>query len=283
MTTPVKKYQNVSYAELLAFSENNPNRTRTLDPIEIPTSTQDVSMDTLCLPGYTSCTLTPSNILSVIACIQDPTFYSLSPQHVRLQQLIDLSTTFQKDSDNIKNTSIARKRKRIYELIGDAFNGKHLDDKDCADLYLGLSHLANLHFILMKETTQERIEDDSKVEDTTIKGEIIFSSDPCTWKRDVPIWIVDYRGRWVAVPSEHHAKPILSILSEWLASIEQKGWTVQWPSVEGTKVELIEKLSVLPSWKETDRKHVKDFLAVRLGRLLTIKQFDQWALTEEPK
>jgi hypothetical protein len=35
MTTPVKQYQNVSFKELLSYSENNPNRTRTLDSIEI--------------------------------------------------------------------------------------------------------------------------------------------------------------------------------------------------------------------------------------------------------
>jgi hypothetical protein len=283
MTTPQKKYQNVSYAELLAFAEKNPNRTRSLNPIEIPTSTQDVSMDTLCLPGYTSCTLTPSSILSVVTCIQDPTYYSLSPQHVRIQQLIDISTQLQQQTDGLKNGSISRKRRKIHDLIGEAFNGKHLDDKDCAELYMGISHLCNLQFVLMKEKTQEKIEDDTKVEDDGVKGEIIFSTDPCTWKHDVPIWIADYRGRWLAVPSEHHAKSLLSFLSEWLGSIEQKGWTIQWPSVDGTKTELIERLSVLPSWKETDRKHMKDFLALRLGRLLTLQQFDKWLMSEEPK
>jgi len=51
--------------------------------------------------------------------------------------------------------------------------------------------------------------------------------------------------------------------------------------MDGTKVELIERLSALPSWKETDRKHVKDFLAQRLGRLLTLQQFEKWS--QEPK
>lgn len=278
MTTPLKKYQNVSYAELIAFAEKNPNRTRTLDPIEIPTSTQDVSMDTLCLPGYTSCTLTPASILSVIACIQDPNYYALSPQNVRVQQLIDLSTTYQEATEQLKNTSISRKRKKIHDLIGESFNGKHLDDKECIELYLGLSHLCNIQFILMKEKTQEKIEDDSKIEESTVKGEIIFSSDPTTWKRDTPIWIVDYRGRWVSVPSESHAKPLLSFLPEWLGSIEQKGWIVEWPVSDGTKKEIVEKLSVLPSWKETDSKHMKDFLALRLGRLTTLALFESFSV-----
>jgi hypothetical protein len=52
---------------------------------------------------------------------------------------------------------------------------------------------------------------------------------------------------------------------------------IQWPDVEATKVELVERLSILPGWQETDKKHNKDVLSVRLGRALTIKQFTQWS------
>ena len=41
----INKYQNVTYKELINYSENNPNRTRTLDSIEI--RIQETSLDNL--------------------------------------------------------------------------------------------------------------------------------------------------------------------------------------------------------------------------------------------
>jgi hypothetical protein len=67
-------------------------------------------------------------------------------------------------------------------------------------------------------------------------------------------------------------------LSTWLSTVEQKGWTVQWPEVEGTKTELIDKLIMYPDWKETDRKMLKETLAARLGRLQTISTFTKWTM-----
>ena len=265
MTAPPRTFQNISYAELLACAENNPNRSRTLAPI-LRVNTEDTSMLTLCLPGYSSCMLTPANHLSVIACIQDPIYYSLAAPNARLQQLIDLSTSLQLRTDELKTSSLMRKRKKIYELIGAVYNGAHLDDKDNAELYAGLGHMCEIQFVLMKEAIHDKIEDDSApiVEDA-VKGEVIFSSDPTTWSREKPVWIADFRGRWVAVPTEGGTVCLL----DWLNGIEQRGWIIQWPLVEGTKVELIERLSALPSWKETDRKLIKDVLAQRMGRILT--------------
>ena len=277
MTTPAKKYQNVSYKELISYAEQNPNRSRTLVSIEMQYKPdQETSLDHLGLKGYTTTNLNPSGILSVFSCIADPTYYSLSPKNVRTQLNIDLSTKLQQQTDNIKNTSIARKRKKIYELIAASYNGAAFQDKDYYDLYNGLSHMTNIQFVLMKEAVQENIEDDKKVYDSGLKGEIIFSSDPVNWKQEYPVWIADYRGRWVAIPSEMSAEPLHTIIGAWLCNIEQKGWIVQWPVVDATKTELVEQLSILPTWQETDKKLLKDVLAVRLGRANTIKVFTRW-------
>ena len=60
----------------------------------------------------------------------------------------------------------------------------------------------------------------------------------------------------------------------------ENGWIVKWPEVEGTKTEIIEYLSLLPTWQATDVKINKDILAVRLGRANTIKLFSKWMLSE---
>jgi hypothetical protein len=280
MTTPIKQYQNVSFKELLAYSENNPNRGRALDSIGIISvkPTLETSLDKLGLKGYKAFTLNPTGILSLVACINDPNNYAFSPKNVRTQLIIELATKLQERTDELKNTALSRKRKKIHDLIGATYNGANLEDKDYADLYLGISFLTNTNFVLMKSAVQENVEEGEKQYDSSLKGEIVFSSDPSNWKQDQAVWIADYRARWVAVPTENSASNIHKILAVWLATVEQTGWIVQWPEVDATKTELVEKLSQLPSWQITDKKLTKEVLAVRLGRANTVKVFTKWMM-----
>ena len=140
--------------------------------------------------------------------------------------------------------------------------------------------MRDTHFVLMKSAVQENVEEGEKQYDSSLKGEIVFSSDPSTWKRDNPVWIADYRSRWVAIPSENHAQDIHKVLATWLSTVEQTGWIVQWPEVDGTKVEIVEQLSILPTWQQTDKKLNKDILAARLGRANAIKVFTKWMMND---
>ena len=276
MTTPAKKYQNVSYKELLAYSEQNSNRTRTLASITATMLTPDTSLDKLGLKGYTAANITPSGILSLLAIIADPSYYAMAPKHVRTQLIIDLCTSLQQQTDHLTNTSLSRKRKKIHDLLGAAYNGASFQDKEYLELFHAISLMRNLHFVLMKEAIQDKIEDDEVSYDNTLKGEIIFSSDPSTWKRDNPIWIVDYRARWVAVPTEQSAIELHQFIGSWLSVIEQKGWIIQWPEVDTTKTHLVEILSSFSEWKETDKKLSKETLAMRLSRLNAYRVFTCW-------
>jgi hypothetical protein len=282
MTTPVKQYQNVSFKELVSYSENNPNRTRTLDSIEILSvkPSQETSLDKLGLKGYTAFNLNPTGVMSLFACIQDPSTYSLSNKGARTQIIIDLTTKLQEQTDDLKNTALARKRKKIYELIGSSYNGSAFEDKDYQDLFAGLAHLKNIHFVLMKSAVQENIEEGEKQYTSSLKGEIVFSSDPSTWKQENTIWVADFRSRWIAIPSEQNAQDLHKIIGTWLSTIEQTGWIIQWPEVEGTKTEIVEKLSTLPTWQPNDKKLTKDVLAARLGRANCIKTFTKWMISE---
>jgi len=278
MTTPIKQYQNVSFKELISYSENNPNRNRTLDSIEIQSakSSQETSLDKLGLKGYTAFNLNPSGIVSLYACISDPSSYSLSAKGARLQQIIEYTTKLQEQTDELKNTSLSRKRKKIHDLIGASYNGTKFEDKDYIELFTGISLMRNIYFVLMKSAVQENIEEGEKQYDSSLKGEIVFSSDPTNWKQEYPVWVVDYRARWVAIPSEQHAQDLHKILANWLSTIEQTGWIIQWPEADGTKVEILEQLSLLPTWQQTDKKLTKDVLGARLGRANCIKVFTKW-------
>ena len=279
MTTPTKQYQNVSYKELITYSENNPNRNRRLDSIEIlpVKSIQDTSLDKLGLKGYRACTLNPSGILSLLVCINDPTYYSLSAKNARTHEIIELTTKLQEETENLKHSEIARKRRKIHDLIGAVYNGASMEEKDYLDLFYGISHMRNIHFILMKEAIQETIEEGAEKAESSLKGEIVFSSDPANWKRDNPVWIADYRARWVAIPSENGSSDIHKILINWFSTIEQLGWAIQWPEINGTKTELVEQLSQLPTWSPNDKKLTKDILSARLGRIKAMSVFKNWS------
>jgi len=283
MTTPVKQYQNVSFKELISYAQNNPNRNRTLDSIEIVSikPIQDTSLDKNGLNGYTAYNLNPTGIMSLFACIQDYSTYSLSSRGARTQLIIEHTTKLQEQIDQLKNTSLSRKRRRIYDLIGASYNGSSFEDKDYMDLFSGLALMQNMHFVLMKSVVQDNIEDGEKQYNSSLKGEILFSSDPSTWKEDNTIWVADFRARWVAIPSEERSKDIHTFIGDWLSNLEQTGWIVQWPEVDATKTVIMDQLMQLPTWQPNDKKLTKEILALRLGRVNSIKVFTKWSLKFE--
>jgi hypothetical protein len=278
MTTPVKQYQNVSFRELIQFSQQNPNRNRALVPIEIqaPVSKEDPSLQSFGMNGYVSVSMNPVGLLSVLLCIMDPSYYSACQKNNRQQLISELVTALQQETDELKNTALSRKRKKIYELLAASFNGAPLQDKDYADIYQGLDMMRHIQFIMLREAVQEKTEDQEQQIESHLKGDIFFSSDPCNWKADDPVWVVDYKGNWVAVPVDLSARPIKEYVGEWLEQMEEKGWIVQWPEMDSTKAELVAILSQTPTWKETDKKLTKEVLSMRLGKQKTLRVFSQW-------
>ena len=131
----------------MSYSENNPNRNRVLDSIEILSvkPSQETSLDKLGLNGYTAFNLNPTGVMSLFACIQDPTNYSLSLKGARTQLIIELTTKLQEQTDQLKNTSLSRKRKKIHDLIAASYNGAVFEDKDYLDIFSGLSFMNNNH------------------------------------------------------------------------------------------------------------------------------------------
>ena len=279
MTQTTDKYKNVSFDELIEFSKHNPNRNQTLSSIEIKQvkQSEDTSLDKIGLRGYRAFNLNPSGIVSLIACVKDSGSYMISSKSARLQSISNLTTELQEKTDNLKNSHLARKRKKVYDLIGATYNNARLEDKDHLELYSGVSYIMDMQFILMKSSVQE-VSETGEVKETGYKGEIYFSSDPSSWKYDNPVWIADFHSRWVAIPLDSTSKPIKTYLANWVSTMEQTGWFIHWPDVDGTKTELIEKLSVLPTWSETDKSLKKDTLSQRLGKANTIKLFTNWMM-----
>lgn len=281
MTTKPKVYQNYRFDELIEFSQQNPHRSRKLSPIGISSvvslkdekeTTRGSSMAGLGLDGYTLVDLRPSGLLSLIVCIDDPHAYMLSTPSVRSQQIIESCTRLQQRTDDLRNGPLARKRKRVYELLGSVYNeSTTLEEKDYHDLFHAMEYLEEVYFIRMNRAIQHEMESDKKEQINTLS----FSSSPLLWKRDRPIWIVDAHCRWIAIPTDT-LQSLHEKIGDWLPVISDKGWKIEWPEIDASKAELIEQLIALGSWQETDKKWTKDVLSQRLGKEKTIQLFKKW-------
>jgi hypothetical protein len=276
---PIKKYQNVSYKELVGYSASNPNKNKQLKPI-VYHKVPEKSLNKLGLEDYSVSAINPVGILGLIAYISDPNYYYIAPKNARIQIVSDLCTKLQEQTDDLKNTSLGRKRKKIYDLIGASFNGTLDEDKEQYNLFTYLGTMCKIQFIIIKEAIQESIAEEKKeqpiIAENGIKGEILFSSDPSMWSSSNPVWIVDYRAQWIAVPLDTNTIPIYKIIDDWLTTMSQTGWIIQWHEVDSTKTELIEMLSVFPSWDESMKKMSKNVLSAKLGRLRASHKFTMW-------
>jgi hypothetical protein len=286
MTSKPKTYQNYSFNELIAFSQQNPYRNCRLTPIEIVErgwkgqqeqeqcgqEEKGQEQEVFGLKGYTIYDLQPTGLISMMVCMNDPHAYALSTPAIRSQQVIEHCTRLQERTDELRTGPLARKRKRVYELLGAIFNeSTQLDDADYVDLFRAMEVFQDAHFVLMNRAVQQTMELDAKTQENTIG----FSSSPLLWKRDRPVWLVDARGRWLAIPTDT-VSPLATDLAKWLPQMAEQGWTIQWPEAEGTKTELVEQLVALGAWQESDKKITKDILAGRLGKEKTLDLFRKW-------
>lgn len=274
-----KTYQNVSFSQLNDWSKYNPSRSHVLAPIKIQpvmnsaTSTGSPMTD-LFLPTYYAVPLQPSGILSAFAWIRDPLFMDATTS-VRNSIVRVLATTLQLESDTLSGSKFARKRRRIFDGIASALHGSALKDTDWMDVFCALAHMSSVQLVFVRQAKglEEAAEGGPVSLEGASKGALSFSSDPSTWLKSIPTWIVDWHARWIAVPDDTDTVPTSERIIPWLMNTERGGWIIEWPTTDATKEQIVEELTLLPTWKSTDAKLKKDVLASRLGRARVIQNF----------
>ena len=111
----------------------------------------------------------------------------------------------------------------------------------------------------------------------SITGTIYFATNPTSWSKTTPTWIVDWNGQWVAEPIDtDNTTNLQSKLSQWLSDCESHGWNIQWIEHKGTKEEIVELLSQYASWNTSHAKLKKEILAQKAGRMLCINNLSSW-------
>jgi hypothetical protein len=288
--------QNVSFHELISWSEKNPNRSKSLTPIEICTdgdilrmremsSKEENTLETIRLPNFESVTLTPSGILSAIAYATD-TIYQNSSAKARQILLRDFATRLQIATDNLAGTALARKRRKIHDGIGALSNSSTVKPEEWLDLFSSLAVMNNVQLIfvqlskveltetdyknaLQSKLSQNEVIDGDGDDDETSQKTIYFSHNPSLWSKTNKTWIVDYYGRWIATPqNDENIRDIV----DWIDDIEIYGWKVMWPDYSSfTKEDIVKQLSGFPSWKPEHSKLKKDILVMRFAKYTTIQ------------
>jgi len=273
MSGPPKTYQNVSIAQLLEWSQKNPNRGHELPPIQIQAAaTEDhgSSLKGMYLPTYSA--IPVPNPIGIFAWIRDPMFADASPS-VKNTIIRDLVTKLQTDCETLAGSRFARKRRRIIDGIGAVFHGTPpIKDEEFRDVLCACAHLTQINLIFIRDATQLEENAETKVEEFGFaKGSVSFSSNPSSWSKETPIWLVDSHGRWLASPLTD--TPFSGQFLHWLDEMGSNGWIIEWPQVDATKDYIVEELKRHPTWKASDSKLLKGELAVRLGRIQVLQAF----------
>lgn len=262
-----QKYQNIAVSQLFDWLSKNPNRSRQLAPIVIQPpkeATKGNRLTSLGLDSYSAVPMNPSSILGIFHWITDP-LYELALPTIRATMLREFATALQEKTDTLQGTSLARKRKRLHDWIGAVAGGGQIKEDDWEEFYGALATLQGIQMILIRRETTE--EGEEVTGGTGFKGEISFANDPTIWSADQPIYIADYRARWLAVIDDGAEPPNFG---SWLGEREVAGWQINWPEAAGTKESIVEELRTTPTWQGSDSKLKKDILAARLGKLRTL-------------
>jgi hypothetical protein len=273
MSSQPKTYQNVSIAQLLEWSQKNPNRGHELPPIQIQAAaTEDhgSSLKGMYLSTYSA--IPVPNPIGLFAWIRDPMFADASPS-VKNTIIRDLVTKLQTDCETLAGSRFARKRRRIIDGIGAVFHGTPpIKDEEFRDVLCACAHLTQINLIFIRDAAQLEENAETKVEEFGFaKGSVSFSSNPSSWSKETPIWLVDSHGRWLASPLTD--TPFTGQFLHWLDEMGSNGWIIEWPQVDATKDYIVEELKRHPTWKASDSKLLKGELAVRLGRIQVLQAF----------
>lgn len=284
------KYQNVSATQLFEWLSKNPNRNHSLTPIEVQLpkeeDKEEHTLDALNLPQFIATAMNPSNVLGIFHWIADP-MYAMSLPNARAAMLREFATALQLKTETLQGTSLARKRKKLHDWISEIISSGSIKEEvfiskdtdktsfssqtkknEWDDFYSAMATMQEVQLILVRRQTTEEGEE---VVGSGYKGEISFATNPTLWTASKPVYIADYRGRWMATPVDVATYLSGSAVSIWLGSVESSGWTVQWPEADGTKEVIVAELNKLPTWNVTDSKLKKEVLAKRLGRVHTFE------------
>lgn len=212
---------------LQEWAKENPNRTRTVIPIEIRvcSDTQEgEDIPASSAGGWTPTPLEPPGPVSLWLWKTDPEYRAATAQVRRTilrDQILKLTERVEKELRGVKWS-----RKKVTEQLAAQQTAAVSPPMDTPELDRGLAHLLGYQKVVVNEAGKK------------IR---FFPADPRTWSSENPVWGSTTGGRAVL-----HASGEGSVgkgLSRWLGDREKEGWSVDWPEADGTLEDLKGRLA----------------------------------------
>ena len=243
---------------------SNPNRHKGLDMLHKSNSSSASHYSWL--PGnpadWLEYDVVPAGPITALYILKD-TFFAEAAGALRNQMQLEKRLEMAEKIDNdMRSGKLMRMRRKMHEWL--ASDPGRLTSETLADVWDILCTVYNIQTICVEEQLGQPLK-------------ISFSPEnPVNWRSDVPIFVVERNltkvWNYAGTPST-----ILKSLPTWLSNMEEAGSIITYPSLDISKVAMVEFLEVLPSWKESMRKHKKDELAPIVGRAKVIELFNDWS------
>ncbi len=252
-----------SSLELLSkWIASNPNRHKGLDMLH----TCAVEMHHTFLPGdatnWIEYDVSPHGPITALYLLKDP-FFAEAPHALRNQMQLEKRLELTQKIDNdMRSGKLMRMRRKMHEWL--ATDISRLTAETRADVWDILCTVYNIQTICIEESLGNPLK-------------ITFSPEnPILWQKDLPIFIVEKNLTKVW---NYAGNPLdlRKSLSKWISDMEQANAEIVYPIADMSKVDMVDFLEVLPSWKESMRKLKKDELAPIVGRAKVLELFDEWS------
>ena len=242
-------------AILQSWAKQNPNRTRTVIPIEIRivSDTQEGDSAPATVAGLVPTPMEPPGPVAAILWVTDPEFRAASSP-VRRTILRDtiMVLTARVDSEL---RGIKWARKKVLEQLAAQQTAAVSPPMDTPELDRALANLYGFQKIVVNEAG---------------KKVCFFPTDPRSWSSEFPVWATTTGARAVLhMPGE---EPVGPGLAEWLKSREEDGWSIDWPEVDASLVSIKAEITNRGiRCKTTLEKLKKADWALALGRADSIR------------
>lgn len=243
--------ETLPWQSIVSFLEKNPFQEKTLTPYK-PRNTA-VEPDTTPLNEWHIQPVEPAGPLSCILYLQSIDYSNMSVA-ARSAMIRDTCTSLQTNAETHLRGRAWPVRKTAEGIVAAAFQPL---PKDWSKL--GLAAIAELSECQLIFFSLEKKELSFIPEDTRL------------WKSERPCYMIQHDARAVWQPPVGFTN---KSLCKWLEEKEREGWSVAWPSADGTLVELktlAEQVSI-----QVPPKCLKETLAKQVGRSQSIKRFAQW-------
>jgi hypothetical protein len=254
-------------AKLQVWVKENPNRGRTVSPIEIRVCSDTQEGETEVGPastgGWVPTPLEPPGPVSLWLWKTDPEFRAGTAQVRRTilrDQILKITERVEQELRGVK-----WQRKKVGEQLAAQQTAAVSPPMDTPELDRGLAHLFGYQKVVVDEAGK-------KVR--------FFPADPRTWSTELPVWAGTTGAR--AVLHRPGEGAVGHGLARWLQDRESEGWAVDWPiadgGIEDLKARLEERgLRVGGGGGLVAEKPKKADYAAALGRAEAIEHIMGWA------